>query len=34
MLMGLADQIHAGDLETQPAVVQARATIAEATSEA
>ncbi len=34
MLMGLADQVHAGDLETQPAIVQARATIAEATSQA
>lgn len=34
MLMGLASRIQDGDIETAPAIVQARSTIAEATSQA
>jgi len=34
VLMGLADQIHAGDMQTEPAIVDARATILSATSAA
>jgi len=33
-LMGLADRIHAGEAQTQPAIAEARATIAQATSAA
>lgn len=34
MLMGLADQIHAGEITTAPAITEARSAIAIATSQA